>query len=384
MTSMPAIARSAAPVNRNLDSALTALAATAGFQVVLGLLWQFDPLKGWIPPNVYLAILVLLVPGLIFFAWDATWGVKKRSSKIASYPMMLIVLGVFVGGTIWTVLFSFTKIKILPLFTPQQWWDGFNGLANYKRLFNSDRWMNCPAITAIGTDDWQLKCSGSLPNVVTYTVLSITIVMSLGFLMAVMMDQKIRLEGAFRTIFLYPFALSFIVTGHVWAWIMSPEYGLQKTVRGMGWESFTFDWIADREMVMYAIVIAGVWQGAGFVMALMLAGLRGIEDDIWKAAKVDGIPAWRTYIQIVLPMMKPVLVTTFVIVASGAVRIYDLVVALTDGGPGIASDVPSRYIYQNFSANLGQSLSASTVMLVAMAIILIPWIRMEFGNKAKA
>jgi glucose/mannose transport system permease protein len=297
--------------------------------------------------------------------------------------MMLIVLFVFVGGTLWTVLFSFTNIKILPLFTPAQWMNGYVGMKNYDRLFNTDRWMNCPAITEIGGEKWQLVCSGSLPNMVTYAVCSIIIVMCLGFLLAVMMDQKIRAEGVFRTIFLYPFALSFIVTGHVWAWIMSPEYGLQKAVREMGWESFTFSWIADREMVMYAIVIAGVWQGAGFVMALMLAGLRGIDEDIWKASKVDGIPAWRTYIQIVLPMMKPVLVTTFVIVMSGAVRIFDLVVGMTAGGPGISSDVPSRYIYENFSANLGQALSASTVLLLAMAIVLIPWIRMEFGKKSQ-
>ena len=298
--------------------------------------------------------------------------------------MMLIVMGVFVGGTLWTVLFSFTNIKILPIFTPKQWIDGFVGFANYKRLFKSDRWMSCPAITQIGQDGWQLKCTGAMPNMVTYAVLAIIIMISLGFLLAVMMDQKIRLEGMFRTIFLYPFALSFIVTGHVWAWIMSPEYGLQNAMRQIGWESFSFGWIADRDMVMYAIVIAGIWQGTGFVMALMLAGLRGIDEDIWKASRVDGIPAWRTYIQIVLPMMKPVMVTTFVLVASGAVRIYDLVVALTDGGPGISSDVPSRYIYQNFSANLGQSLSASTVLLVSMAIVLIPWMRMEFGKKSQA
>ena len=298
--------------------------------------------------------------------------------------MMLIVLFVFVGGTLWTVLFSFTNIKILPIFTPKQWMDGFVGFANYKRLFNSDRWMNCPAITKIGQEGWDLKCTGAMPNMVTYAILAIIISISLGFLLAVMMDQKIRLEGVFRTIYLYPFALSFIVTGHVWAWIMSPEYGLQNAMRQLGWESFSFGWIADRNMVMYAIVIAGIWQGTGFVMALMLAGLRGIDEDIWKAARVDGIPAWRTYLQIVLPMMKPVMVTTFVLVASGAVRIYDLVVALTDGGPGISSDVPSRYIYQNFSANLGQSLSASTVMLVSMAFVLIPWMRMEFGKKSQA
>ncbi len=238
--------------------------------------------------------------------------------------MILIALFVFVGGTLWTVMFSFTSIKILPLFTPGEWWDKFNGFANYTRLFNTSRWMDCPAITKIGTEAWKLQCSGSLPNVFTYAILYLIIVMILGFLIAVLMDQKIRAEGVFRTIYLYPFALSFIVTGHVWAWIFSPEYGLQKAVRAWGWESFSFGWIADQKMVMYAIVIAGIWQGTGFVMALMLAGLRGIDEEIWKAAKIDGIPTWRTYLQIVLPMMKAVLVTTFVFVASGAIRIYDL------------------------------------------------------------
>lgn len=316
---------------------------------------------------------------------------RNLSSKIASLPMILIVLGVFVGGTGWTVLFSFTNIRILPLFTPAEWWRGYVGWANYDRLFNSDRWMNCPAITKIGSADWSLfqgdgswhlNCTGSFPNVITYAVFAITTMMVLGFILAVFMDQKIRLEGLFRTIYLYPFALSFIVTGHVWAWIMSPEYGLQSALRQLGWTSFSFGWVTDRQMVIYAIVIAGVWQGTGLVMALMLAGLRGIDEEIWKAAKIDGISTWRTYLQIVLPMMKPVLVTTFVIVSSGAVRIYDLVIALTDGGPGISSDVPSRYIYQNYSANLGQALSASTVMLLVMAIVLIPWIRREFGKKS--
>jgi glucose/mannose transport system permease protein len=327
-----------------------------------------------------------LAPGLLavtvptsLVAWFAPY--ENQQSKFGSFVMILIALFVFVGGTVWTVAFSFTSIRILPLFTPGEWWDKFNGLANYTRLFNSSRWMDCPALSKIGSDAWQLKCAGSFPNVVTYAICFITVVMALGFLIAVLMDQKIRAEGMFRTIYLYPFALSFIVTGHVWAWIFSPEYGLQKAVRGLGWESFSFGWIADQQMVMYAIVIAGVWQGTGFVMALMLAGLRGIDEEIWKAARIDGIPTWRTYVQIVLPMMKPVLVTTFVFVASGAIRIYDLVIATTDGGPGVSSDVPSRYIYQNFTANLGQSLAASTVMLLSMAVILIPWIRMEFGKK---
>ncbi len=332
---------------------------------------------GWLP--LVLGLLTVVVPTSLV-PWFAPY--ENQQSKFGSLVMILIALFVFVGGTLWTVAFSFTSIKILPLFTPAEWVEKFSGLANYTRLFNSSRWMDCPALSKIGTPAWQMQCSGSFPNVITYAICFISIVMVLGFLIAVLMDQKIRAEGMFRTIYLYPFALSFIVTGHVWAWIFSPEYGLQKAVRGLGWESFSFGWIADQKMVIYAIVIAGVWQGTGFVMALMLAGLRGIDEEIWKAARIDGIPTWRTYVQIVLPMMKPVLVTTFVFVASGAIRIYDLVLATTDGGPGVSSDVPSRYIYQNFTANLGQSLAASTVMLLSMAILLIPWIRMEFGKKA--
>jgi glucose/mannose transport system permease protein len=325
--------------------------------------------------------LLSLVGTLGLVPWFAPY--ENQQSKFGSLAMILIALFVFVGGTLWVILFSFTSMRVLPLFTPAEWWDKFIGFANYERLFSTSRWMDCPALSEIGTSAWKLQCAGAYPNVVTYAILSIIFVMIAGFIIAVLMDQKIRAEGMFRTIFLYPFALSFIVTGHVWAWIFSPEYGLQKAVRGLGWESFSFGWIADQKMVMYAIIIAGLWQGTGFVMALMLAGLRGIDEDIWKASKIDGIPTWRTYVQIVLPMMKPVLVTTFVFVASGAIRIFDLVIAITDGGPGVSSDVPSRYIYQNFTANLGQSLTASTVMLLSMAVILIPWIRMEFGKKGQ-
>lgn len=353
--------------------------------VVFALFYLVLQLTGSRPPAEATLPLVLgllsVVGTLSLVPWFAPY--ENQQSKFGSLAMILIALFVFVGGTLWVILFSFTSMRVLPLFTPAEWWDKFIGFANYDRLFNSGRWMDCPALSEIGTAAWKLQCAGAYPNVVTYAVLSIIFVMIFGFLIAVLMDQKIRAEGMFRTIFLYPFALSFIVTGHVWAWIFSPEYGLQKAVRAWGWESFSFGWIADQKMVMYAIVIAGLWQGTGFVMALMLAGLRGIDEEIWKAAKIDGIPTWRTYLQIVLPMMKPVLVTTFVFVASGAIRIFDLVIAITDGGPGVSSDVPSRYIYQNFTANLGQSLTASTVMLLSMAVILIPWIRMEFGKKGQ-
>ena len=289
---------------------------------------------------------------------------RNLNSKLASLPMILIVLVVFIGGTVWTVASSFTNIKTLPIFTPMEFYDAFVGMAQYTRLWRTTRWVT------------------SLTNLAIYGVLYTFFVFLIGFGLAVLMDQKIRLEGVFRTIYLYPFALSFIVTGHVWAWIMNPAFGLEATVRGMGWESFSFDWLTNREMSIYAVVIAALWQGSGLVMALMLAGLRSIDDEIWRASRIDGIPKWRTYIQIVLPMMRPVLITTIVIVASGAVRVYDLVVALTQGGPGRSSQVPTIYIYETmFVGALAQGTAASSVLLLATAVILIPWIMVEFGKK---
>jgi glucose/mannose transport system permease protein len=243
----------------------------------------------------------------------------------------------------------------------------FVGLDQYERLFATSRW------------------NISVRNLFVFGILSLTFTLVIGFVLAVLMDQKIRFESVFRTIMLYPFALSFIVTGLVWQWIMNPTLGLQGTMRNLGWESFRFDWIAQSDMVIYALLIAGLWQGTGFVMVLMLAGLRGIDEEIWKAARVDGIPAWRTYLFIVLPMMRGVLVTAVVIVGSGIVRLYDLVVALTKGGPGIASEVPAKYVYDYMftAGNIGQGLAASTMMLLTVMIIIIPWAYLEFGGRGK-
>lgn len=286
---------------------------------------------------------------------------RNIAAKIAATPMIAVVLVVFVGCTLWTVWYSFTNSRLLPTGT-------FVGFDQYTRLFATSRW------------------NVSVRNLAIYGVFSLVFTLTIGFLLAVLMDQKIRFEDTFRTIMLYPFALSFIVTGLVWQWIMNPTLGLQGTLRGMGWESFTFDWILNSNMVVYALLIAGLWQGTGFMMVLMLAGLRGIDEEIWKASRVDGIPTWKTYLFIVLPMMRGVLVTALVLAGSGIVRLYDLVVALTNGGPGIASEVPAKYVYDYmFTANnIGQGLAASTVMLVTVVIIIIPWAILEFGGGRKS
>jgi glucose/mannose transport system permease protein len=283
---------------------------------------------------------------------------RNMNAKIAAIPMVLTALVVFVGGTIWTVVYSFTGSKLLPRLK-------FVGFDQYERLWESSRWL-----TSIG-------------NIFLYGVFALVFTIAMGFLLAVLMDQKIRFEDTFRTIMLYPFALSFIVTGLVWQWILNPEFGIQGIVRRMGWESFTFDPLYNPDIVMFGLLIAGLWQGTGFVMCLMLAGLRGIDEDIWKAARVDGIPTWKTYLLIVVPMMRPVFITTLVIVASGIIKLYDLVVAQTSGGPGTASQVPAMYVYDYlFTAqNLGQGLAASTMMLLSVLIVLIPWAYLEFGGK---
>ncbi|WP_136658887.1 sugar ABC transporter permease [Nitratireductor sp. XY-223] len=285
---------------------------------------------------------------------------RNLNAKVAATPMILTTMIVFVGCSLWTVIYSFSASRALPV-------NEFVGFAQYERLFNTSRWNK------------------SVENIAFYGIFSLVFSLVVGFVLAAFMDQKIRFENTFRTIYLYPFALSFIVTGVVWQWILNPTLGLQEAVRSLGWESFTFDLIADRDTVIYALLIAGIWQGTGFVMALMLAGLRAVDDEIWKAARVDGIPKWKTYIFVVIPMMRGVFITTLVIIASGIVRLYDLVVAMTAGGPGIASEVPAKYVYDFMfaRANVGQALAASTVMLTTVLIILIPWIYLEYGKKKK-
>ena len=267
---------------------------------------------------------------------------------------------IFVGGTVWTILYSFTTSKLLPRFS-------FVGLDQYERLWAQPRWLV------------------AIENLAIYGSLSLVFSLVIGFLLAALLDQKIRFEDTFRTIFLYPFALSFIVTGLIWQWLLNPDFGVQSVVRSLGWTTFEFDPLYNPEIVIYGILIAGLWQGTGLIMCLMLAGLRGIDEDIWKATRVDGIPTWKTYLFIVIPMMRPVFVTTLVIIASGIVRVYDLVVAQTSGGPGIASEVPAKYVYDYMfqAQNLGQGFAASTMMMLTVMIVIVPWAYLGFGRRKR-
>ncbi|MCH1536230.1 MAG: sugar ABC transporter permease [Amylibacter sp.] len=286
---------------------------------------------------------------------------RNINAKIASIPMILTVLVVFLGGSIWTIFYSFTSSKLLP-----KW--KFVGFDQYERLWETRRWII------------------SIENLALYGIFSLIFTLFIGFTLAALLDRKIRFENTFRTILLYPFALSFIVTGLTWQWILNPDFGLQGVIRDFGWESFSFDPLNDPETVMFGLLISGLWQGTGLIMVILLAGLRGIDEDIWRAARVDGIGTTKTYIRIIIPMMRPVFITALVLIAAGIIKIYDLVVAQTDGGPGIASEVPAKYVmnYMFGAQNLGQGFAASTMMLVSVIVILVPWAYLEFGGKRRA
>lgn len=274
--------------------------------------------------------------------------------KLVVSPTVAITLVFFYGFVIWTAVLSFTKSRILPQYE-------FVGFDQYVRLFLNERWM------------------GALTNLLIFGVLFISICMLLGLLLAILLDQNIRAEGALRTIYLYPMALSFIVTGTIWKWLLNPTVGVERFVRSMGWDSFTFDWIIDSNMAIYTVVIAGVWQASGFVMAIFLAGLRGIDTSIIKAAQLDGANLFSVYTRIIIPSMRPVFFSAFIMLAHIAIKSFDLIIALTGGGPGNATDVPAIFMYQ-FSfqrGQLGMGAASAIIMLMTVLAILVPYLYSE-------
>lgn len=285
---------------------------------------------------------------------------SDRAAALALVPLWFVALFVYVGTVLWTVGISFTDSRILPS-------SSFVGLTQYAELAGNKHWNR------------------SLHNLAVFGSLFVLGTMVAGFLLAVALDRRIRAEGAFRTIFLFPYALSLVITGLVWQWMMNPTSGIQAAMRGYGWEGFTFDWTTRRDMAIYALVIAGIWQASGVVMAIMTAGLRSIDQEIWKAAAVDGIPARRVYLRVVLPMMTPSLLTSLVLLATIVVKSYDLVVALTDGGPGNATEVPAKFVMEYLfnRQNIALASAAATVMLVLTLLALLPmavYRRMQGGR----
>jgi len=269
-------------------------------------------------------------------------------------PSALLVLGCVYGFIVFTIYLSFTPSTMMP----QYEWEG---PAAYTRL--------------LGLENWSV----ALSNLWVFASLYIGFALALGLGFAILIDQKIRAESTFRSIFLYPMALSFIVTGTAWKWLLDPGVGLERTVHSLGWENFSFGWIKDSDMAIYCVVIAAVWQTAGFVMAMFLAGLRGVDTEQINAARVDGAKTWQIYLRIIIPQLGPVFVSAFVILAHMAIKSYDLVIALTNGGPGRSTWLPSVFMYQyTFTRNeMAVGAASSVLMLVAIGVVVLPYLYRE-------
>ena len=287
----------------------------------------------------------------------ARW-LQDNMPKIVLAPSFIAVM-VFVYGFIaWTAWVSLTRSRLMPRYE-------LDSFIQYERLADSPRFET------------------AMVNLAIFGTLFIVIAMVLGLLLAILLDQKIRTEGAIRTIYLYPMALSMIVTGTAWKWILNPELGIEATVKGWGFANFEFNWLVDPDMAIYTVVLAAVWQSSGFVMALFLAGLRSVDEEIIKAAQVDGIPTWRVYSAIIIPSMAPIFLSAFIVLAHLAIKAFDLVIALTGGGPGYATDLPATYMYaMAFSrGDIGQAASSAMIMMLVVFTIVVPYLYSELRTK---
>jgi glucose/mannose transport system permease protein len=283
---------------------------------------------------------------------------EKQLPKIVVAPSFAASLFFVYGFILWTIYISFTKSGMLPRYT-------LEGTKQYERLFAMPRW------------------DVAVHNLFVFGALFIVICLAIGILLAIFLDQKIRAEGVLRTIYLYPMAVSFIVTGTAWKWILNPGLGVESVVRSLGFETFTFDWLVNPDMAIYTLVIAGVWQSSGFVMALFLAGLRSFDQEIIKAATIDGASMPTIYLRIILPSLRAVFLSAIVVLAHLAVKSFDLVVALTGGGPGYATDLPATFMYAMAfqRSQLGLAAASAVIMLTTVMAIIVPYLYSELRQR---
>ncbi|ASJ73419.1 carbohydrate ABC transporter permease [Granulosicoccus antarcticus] len=270
--------------------------------------------------------------------------------QIVLVPTVVAMAMYVVVFSLWTLWLSVSTSTLLP--DPS-----FGGFGEYVALWKSKRW------------------TVAYQNLFIFGSLYVLGALFIGTLLAILIDQRVRFEAVWRTIFLYPLAISFIVTGTVWRWIFHPQTGVELALHDMGWLSAQFNWITDRDLALYVVVITGIWHASGFAMALILAGLRAVDGDTIKAAQIDGASMARTYRRVILPSIWPIFLAVAVVLLQFAIKTYDLVVALTQGGPGVSTTVPAIVVYDLMfqRGQIAQGSAAAVMILVALAVVLIPY-----------
>jgi len=275
----------------------------------------------------------------------------RIAPQIALTPAVAVTAVAFIGSIIWTIYLSFTRSRRVPDYAidPEDW------ARQYERLFQDAGWS-----TAL----WNLITLG----------LGSALAIVFGFILAAMIDREKRGESFFRTVFLYPLAVSLIVTGVAWRWILNPMLGLEATLHRWGFTGVDFNWLAQGDTAMYAIILASIWQSSGFYMALMIAGLKSINSEIWSAAKLDGVGLVRLYVEIIIPMMKFTFLTCAILLSLGVIKAYDIVLAMTNGGPGQSTWVPAYFVINALSQkqNLGYASAAAVMMLLITLAVFLP------------
>ncbi|WP_171102062.1 MULTISPECIES: carbohydrate ABC transporter permease [unclassified Ruegeria] len=285
----------------------------------------------------------------------AAQGLFQRLSgwtpQLVLVPTLLAAFVYVVVFSLWTLWISISQSTLLPNMA-------YGGFGEYAALWQSKRWIV------------------AYQNLFLFGTLYVLGSLIVGTLLAVLIDQRVKFESVWRTIFLYPLAISFIVTGTVWRWIFHPQTGVERALNDLGWISAQFDWITDRDMALYVVVFTGIWHASGFAMALVLAGLRSVDSDLIKAAQIDGASMARTYRRVVLPTIWPIFVAVTVVLLQFAIKTYDLVVALTQGGPGVATTVPAIVVYDLMfqRGQIAQGAAAAVMILVALALVLVPYL----------
>lgn len=278
-------------------------------------------------------------------------------NRLATWTPRLVLLPTLIASvvyvlvfTLWTFWISLSNSTLLPDLS-------YGGFKHYVALWNHARWHV------------------AYTNLFLFGALYVTGSLVLGTVLAILIDQRIRAEALWRTIYLYPLAISFVVTGTAWRWLLEPSTGIQQMLRNLGWDSATFDWIIDRDRAIYCVVLAGMWQASGFAMALILAGLRSVDQDLVKAAQIDGASMARIYREVLLPAIRPIFLAVLVILLQFAIKTFDLVAALTGGGPGLATNVPAIYVYDLMfqRGQIGQGAAAAIMILLALAVVLVPY-----------
>ena len=282
---------------------------------------------------------------------------SKITPQLALAPALAVTAVAFVGSIGWTVYLSLTRSKRLPDYTI----DWADWTRQYRRIFNDDNWAM------------------AFSNLI-FLAIGSALAILFGFILAAMIDREKRGQDVFRTLFLYPLAVSLIVTGVVWRWILNPSMGLQAAFHSIGLDWVQFNWLADGQTAMYAIILASVWQSAGFYMALMLSGLKSINTEIWSAARLDGISVPRLYFEIIIPMMKFTFLTCAILLSLGVIKAYDIVLAMTNGGPGQSTWVPGYYTIDALAKkqNLGLASAATTMMLLFTLAVFLPLVLITY------